>query len=503
MLFNSLVFIFGFMPIALLGYFICGRGGRRVAGVWLVLASLVFYTWWRPAFLPVLLISIAFNYSASLLIGRAAARPGLQAWLLAGAIAADLAALAYYKYLFWLFGLLRLGTGIDVGFAAVALPLGISFFTFTQIGYLIDVKQGVAKERGFLNFVLFVTFFPHLIAGPILHNREMMPQFADPKTYRFSAENLTVGMAIFVIGLLKKCLLADPTSLVVAPGFAHAATLPASGAWHVALSYSLQLYFDFSGYSDMAIGLARMFNIRFPLNFNSPYKASSIVEYWQHWHMTLTRYLNLYLYNPIALNITRWRAEKGLGVGKAAVGTPGGFAAMVAAPTLITMGIAGIWHGAGLQFLIFGLLHGLYLTVAHAWRVFGGKRTQPDTLAIHVGKVALTYACVLVGSIFFRAPDAMAAVNLIAGMIGLHGAGQGVALGDVAWIAGLYAIVWFLPNTQQIMTDYQPALGKWAPGPLPWLRWRMDARWAVVFGVGLLAGLLSIGGSGEFLYFQF
>jgi D-alanyl-lipoteichoic acid acyltransferase DltB (MBOAT superfamily) len=503
MLFNSFVFLFGFLPAALVGYFACGRWGRRPAGVWLVLASFAFYGYWKPAFLPILLLSIAFNYAASVLIIRAASRPRLQSALLAGAVTADLGALAYYKYLGWLFGLLRAGTGFDVGFPDLVLPLGISFFTFTQIGYLIDVKQGVAKERGFLNFVLFVTFFPHLIAGPILHNREMMPQFADPQTYRFSGTNLTVGAMIFVIGLLKKCLLADPTSVVVAPGFAHAASLPASEAWHVALSYSLQLYFDFSGYSDMAIGLARMFNVRFPLNFNSPYKATSIVEYWSRWHMTLTRYLNLYLYNPMALWVTRQRAARGLGVTKAAQATLSGFAAMVAFPTLATMGLAGIWHGAGAQFLIFGLLHGMYLTVAHAWRVFGGKSKGPDRLAVHVGKIALTYSAVLVGSIFFRAPDAWAALDLLAGMIGLHGTGESIGAQNMLWIAALYGIVWLLPNTQQIMTDYEPALGKWQKGPMAWLRWRPDARWGVAFGLAVLVGLLSMGGTGEFLYFQF
>ncbi len=233
-------------------------------------------------------------------------------------------------------------------------PLGISFFTFTQIGYLLDCRNGLARDRSPLNYTLFVAFFPHLIAGPILHNREIMPQFADAATYRYSAHNLAAGLGIFLLGLLKKCLLADPCAAVVGPGFANPDALTFFPAWQVALSYSLQLYFDFSGYSDMAIGLARMFNVRFPLNFNSPYKARSVIEYWQRWHMTLTRYLNLCLYDPLALAITRRRRARGQSTRREAQATPLGFAQMVLLPIFVTMTLAGIRHGSGPTFLVFG-----------------------------------------------------------------------------------------------------------------------------------------------------
>jgi D-alanyl-lipoteichoic acid acyltransferase DltB (MBOAT superfamily) len=506
MLFNSYIFIFGFLPLALTGFFVSARWGRVPASLWLVLVSFAFYAFWHPPFLAILLVSIAFNYAMSELIGRSEARPRLQTALLTATVSADLGALVYYKYLFSLFQFMRDHGLADIQFDAVALPLGISFFTFTQIGYLIDVKQGVAKDRGLLNYMQFVTFFPHLIAGPILHNQEMMPQFADRSIYRFSATNLATGGFIFIIGLLKKCLLADPTGAIVPAGFAQAGALPMFEAWHVALSYSLQLYFDFSGYSDMAIGLAFMFNIRFPLNFNSPYKAASVIDYWQRWHMTLTRYLNLYLYNPIALWITRRRLTKGLKTTRKAYATVGGFSAMVLFPTFVTMTLAGIWHGAGLQFVIFGLLHALYLSINHACRIFAPRPAGPakaDSPALHAGKVLLTYLAVLVGAIFFRAPSVTAAIDLLEGMLGLRGAGAPPRVADMAWIVLLYAIVWGMPNTQQITSLYEPTLAKIQSGGFPWLRWRLTAPWAVVGGVAAIIGLLSIRSDSEFLYFQF
>ncbi len=523
MLFNSFVFALVFLPLTLLGYFLAARAGRRLAGprlagLWLVLASLVFYGWWDISFVPLLVGSIAFNYAASELILAVHARPRLQTVLLGLAIAANLAALVYFKYLHALLGFLDANGLAHIPFGDVILPLGISFFTFTQIGYLIDVKQGAAEDRGLLNYVLFVTFFPHLIAGPILHNGEMMPQFAEPSTYRFSARNLAVGLTIFIIGLLKKCLLADPNSASVAQGFSHAGALPAVAAWNVVLLYAMQLYFDFSGYSDMAIGLARMFNVKFPLNFSSPYKAASIIDYWQRWHMTLTRYLTVYLYNPIAMQVLQWRAARGFGIARRDQATPAGFLAMVALPTCVTMALIGIWHGAGLQFLLFGLLHGTYLSINHAWRTWRGRlrygraNVKPGEQGGlgHVGGVLLTYVAVLVGLVVFRAPALGAAGQMLASLLGRHGNGTwagDVALHDVVWLAGLHGIVWGLPNTQQIMRRYEPALGRLHAEATGWLSarltWQPSPLWAVLCGCGALLALLAMGGTTEFLYFQF
>jgi D-alanyl-lipoteichoic acid acyltransferase DltB (MBOAT superfamily) len=536
MLFSSYIFIFGFLPLALAGFhLLCGLG-RGPAAAWLVLASVAFYAWWNPLFVIMLAVSIGFNFAAAGAIGASARRPRLQKAILTAAIAANLGALVYYKYLA---SIMQAATGlglIDVATPDIVLPLGISFFTFTQIGYLVDIKQDVAKDRGILNYVLFVTFFPHLIAGPILHNREVMPQFGDGATYRFSTENLAVGLSIFVIGLAKKCLLADPLSVSVASGYAATTDLPLFAAWNAALCYSLQLYFDFSGYSDMAIGLARMFNVRFPLNFNSPYKATSIIEHWQRWHMTLSRYLALYVYNPIALAVTRRRADRGLGIGRSAQATFGGFAAMVMFPTLVTMGLAGVWHGAGLQFLVFGLLHGAYLTINHALRIVIKRAPGRHDTSVLVSraKVLVTYLAVLVASVFFRADSVGSALSMLGAMIGLHGIGappppgfvlreldglgmapvaQGIVVlsagewlglaGHMAWMICLYGIVWGLPNTQQIMHRFSPTIGRVLPGPLQHLAWAPSRGWAVALGVAAAAGVLAIGGTSEFLYFQF
>jgi D-alanyl-lipoteichoic acid acyltransferase DltB (MBOAT superfamily) len=509
MVFSSFAFIAGFMPLALIGFLLCARLGHRFAALWLVAASLAFYAYWRVSFLPLLLISIAFNFSVGSALARTNERPALQNALLLFGIGADLLALTYYKYAAALAESLGFSSVGGVALHDIILPLGISFFTFTQIGYLVDVKQGVAKTRDLLSYVLFVTFFPHLIAGPILHNREMMPQFADPETYRFSGRNFAVGLTIFAIGLAKKVLLADPLSADVAANFAQADTAGLITSWHAVIGYSLQLYFDFSGYSDMAIGLARLFNIRFPLNFNSPYKATTVIDYWQRFHMTLTRFITMYIFTPLALWVTRMRSARGLDNSRRATASPGGFVSLVAAPTLVTMGLAGVWHGAGTQYLIFGLLHGFYITVNHAMRTFfpapknAPPRPWPARTAIHVAKVLAVYVAALVSFAFFRAHSTVAALHLLAGMIGLHGFGPGLPLIVMAELAALFAIVWACPNTQQIMNQFEPALGRPIANPYPRLVWRPNARWALACGAVAALGVLALGGTTEFLYFQF
>ena len=312
MVFSSLAFIFGYLPFALFGFLVCARLGHRFAALWLVLASLAFYAYWRVSFLPLLLMSIAFNYGIGWVLYRTEARPRLSGSVLLFGVTVDLLALFYFKYVAALAASLGCSSIGDLSLHDIVLPLGISFFTFTQIGYLVDVQQGVTKTRDLLSYVLFVTFFPHLIAGPILHNREMMPQFSDPATYRYSSRNAAVGLTIFAAGLAKKVLLADPLSSDVAAGFAAAHTAGLSTAWYAVIAYSLQLYFDFSGYSDMAIGLARLFNIRFPQNFNSPYKATTVIDYWQRFHMTLTRFITMYIFSPLALWVARQRTARGM-----------------------------------------------------------------------------------------------------------------------------------------------------------------------------------------------
>lgn len=509
MVFSSFPFILGFLPLALAGFLLCARIGPRAGALWLVLASLAFYAYWRISFLPLLLVSIAFNYTTSLILTRIEHRPRLQGAVLALGVSLDLLALFYFKYttaLFAWFGVTIVG-GLNLH--DIILPLGISFFTFTQIGYLVDVKQGVAKNRDLLSYVLFVTFFPHLIAGPILHNREMMPQFADPAIYRFSSTNIAVGLTIFLIGLAKKVLFADPLAAGVAANFAQAGTAGLTTAWFAVIGYSLQLYFDFSGYSDMAIGLARMFNTRFPANFNSPYKSTTVIDYWQRFHMTLTRFITMYIFSPLALWVTRWRAAHGLDNSRRASASAGGFLALVVFPTLVTMGLAGVWHGAGSQYLIFGLLHGVYIVVNHAMRIFrpaAKHATAPPAMLAwltQAAKVLAVYVAALVAFAFFRAHSSGDAVHLLAGMVGLHGPGPDLRQ-VVPWpVLVLFVIVWAGPNTQQIMSRYEPVLGRTIAMPYPRLTWGAQPIWAVAMGVMAALSLLALGGTTEFLYFQF
>lgn len=522
MLFNSHIFIFVFMPLALLAYYLLGRINHRAAGLSLVVSSLVFYAWWNPPFVLILMGSIAFNYSISLWITRNEGFDSRQSAILILGVAANLAVLIYYKYLFALMGFLDSVGVTSLKVDPVVLPLGISFYTFTQIGYLIDCRQGMTKDRDFFSYCLFVTFFPHLIAGPILHHREIMPQFSNSETYRVSRRNLAVGLTIFIIGLAKKVLIADSLIQVSNAGFDAPGTLGLVPAWLTALSYSLRLYFDFSGYSDMAIGLAYMFNVRFPLNFNSPYKARSIIDFWQRWHMTLTRYLTLYLYNPMAIWITRRRIARGAPILTRDAKSVGGFLNMIAIPIFITMLLAGVWHGAGLTFVIFGLLHGFYLIANHAWRTFAPASARQDPksplalAAIVAAQVLLTYVAALVAQIFFRADTVRDAMQLLAGMVGLHAGGAHAGgllagwedgFGSMAQItlrvAALFAIAWFLPNTQQIMAKFPAALGQATASRYRLLQWMPDLKWAVSIGVTAGLALISLSQHSEFLYFQF
>ena len=460
-----------------------------------------------PAFLVLLTISILLNFSCSLLILKLKDQTNWKRLVLGLGIAVNLLLLGYYKYFFPLLNFLHdHGIG-NKEWAGVLLPLGISFFTFTQIGYLVDLSQGSAERQSFIDYVLFVTFFPHLIAGPILHHGEIMPQFTMER-HRVNTGDLAVGFTWFVMGLFKKVAIADVMAKTADPAFAAPGSLSFLHAWGGLLCYSLQLYFDFSGYSDMALGLARMFSIEFPLNFDSPYKAKNMAEYWQRWHMTLTRYLNLYLYNPISLWVTRRRVATGKKVSRKAAATPEGFLNMIAFPTMTTMFLAGIWHGAGLQFMVFGLLHAIYLTGHQAWVTFGKKKNAVPTRMGAVGAVAFTYLCATFSQVFFRSTSMHNALLMLQSLAGTHGLGLGqwspFNLVTFAEMILLYIIVWSFPNTQQI-------LGKWAhrnpekqaeATPLAW-NWSPNLVWAASFSAALLLCLVLMQQPSSFLYFQF
>jgi D-alanyl-lipoteichoic acid acyltransferase DltB (MBOAT superfamily) len=515
MLFSSPLFIFVFLPAVMLGFQILGVSGRRYTFTWLSLVSLVFYGYWNPKFVFLLAGSVLLNFLIAKQIVRSSER-ARRGWLLAG-ICLNIGALVYFKYLFPFLDFLHSHGALASSFGSVVLPLGISFFTFTQIGYLVDLEQGMAQDQDLISYTLFVTFFPHLIAGPIVHHREMMPQFAAQRRFRFRAEDVAVGLSWFITGLFKKVVIADYFGHVAYAVFKYPQGFGVSATWAGVLCYSLQLYFDFSGYSDMAIGLARMFSIRFPLNFNSPYKAANIIEFWQRWHMTLTRYLTLYVYNPVSLAINRRRFAAGKKVSKKASATLEGFFNLVAVPTLFTMFVAGVWHGAGFQFLVFGVLHGIYLCVNHAWRIFVPVTSHLRKLLPRPLSVLLTYIAVLVGQVFFRAGDTHDAVYMLATMLGIHGKGATLAHNPYPGFRGAlfdsppllvlslvtgYLIVWGLPNTEELLGEMTLA-PRWYSRFLPAVRWRPNLPWSIGLAGGFLVGLLMLESSASFLYFQF
>ncbi|MCA1978743.1 MAG: MBOAT family protein [Thiobacillus sp.] len=519
MLFNSYEFLFLYFPVTFAVFFALARYRRSLAALWLFGASLFFYGWWNPAYVSLLIGSILFNFGMGTAISREHERGAFRRakGLLIAAISGDLALLAYYKYANFFLDNVNLLAGAQWHLEAIILPLGISFFTFTQIAFLVDSYRGEVKERNFIHYGLFVTYFPHLIAGPVLHHKEMMPQFAEAKTYRLHWENISVGLTIFIIGLFKKLVLADGVAPFATPVFnaaANGVTLTLIDAWVGALAFTLQLYFDFSAYSDMAIGLSRMFGVKLPLNFNSPYKAVNIVDFWRRWHMTLSRFLRDYLYFALGGN------RKG--------------AIRRYVNLMVTMLLGGLWHGAGWTFIIWGGLHGLYLSINHAWTKF--RSTFLNLLPVsRVEKRAawlLTFLAVVVGWVFFRAQDTQSAVSILHAMTGGNGLlvpnnwpaawylyavinklGLPVQLGvpvsqfdpagiSLYWIIVLLGIAWFMPNTQQLMARFDPALESVSTPNTPPI-WQPGAAWAVVMGFVAVVAILHLTRVSEFLYFQF
>ncbi len=468
MSFIGFPFLLVFLPLFLCGMAVCGRFGAVWVKTWMIAASAGFYGVGAPMFLPLLILSAGGNFLLMHAMYESE-RPGR--WAVMG-VGLNLGVLGWFKYLA----------------PDVIPPLGLSFFTFTQIGCLLHHAGGDTPPPKARDYALFAAFFPTLLAGPILNPREMLPQFARTEGWRLTESDLIVGSGFFIIGLLKKTLLADPLSTVVAAGFAHPETLTVFAAWQAAASYSLQLYFDFSGYTDMAIGLAWMAGLRFPDNFEQPYRAGSVIAYWQCWHMSLTRFLMTTVHAPLTLAILRWRKGHGLGIDAGAQRTGAGFLTMIGVPVMTTMMLVSLWHGATLPFLLFGLLHTACLLVNHAWRV--NRWPLPPTGLC----IALTYLCVLVGAVLFRADSVESAGFVLAGMAGLHGVGviqPGIhAFADVIWLIALYAIVWFAPATRQ-----------WIAGDR--LGRRSAPQWAVVMGCAATLGVLAAGGTGEFLYFRF
>jgi len=500
MLFNSFFFLLVYLPAAMAGFFLIGGRRPGLAAGWLAAASLAFYAWWSVSYFPLLLGSIIGNFAFGIALSRlrAAGRRAALRSVFTAAIALNLGLLGYYKYRG--FAVANFGTllGYDWPAGEQFIPLGISFFTFTQIAYLADVYAGRAREYRPVHYGLFVTFFPHLIAGPILHHREMMPQFMRQATYRFTSVNLAVGLTIFLIGLFKKVVLADsiaPAANAVFDGAAAGASPGAAMAWLGALAYALQLYFDFSGYSDMAIGLARLFGIRFPVNFDSPYKASSMIEFWRRWHMTLSRFLRDYLYIPLGGNR--------LGARRRYVNL------------LATMLLGGLWHGAGWTFLAWGGIHGLLLAANHGWRAVVARAgwQWPRRRAWAAVAHGLTFVAVLLAWVPFRAADWPTATHLWLAMVGL-GTAATPAVGplhptQLVLLGALLVVTWLFPNTQEVMRRYHPSIEDgMRQGSRPvarFLEWRPRPYWICCITLIALTTLFMMANRThtEFLYFQF
>ncbi len=518
MLFSSGTFIFLFLPASLLGYQLLSFVGRRALLTWLALTSLFFYGYWNPKYLVLLALSILLNYSFSQLVGNEKSDKRSR-WLVI-AITSNLLLLAWFKYVFPLLGFFTREGLISHSFGNILLPLGISFFTFTQIAYLIDLRQDVAKKQDLLTYTVFVTFFPHLIAGPIIHPREIMPQLEPGRIGGLKAPDLTIGLSWFVMGLTKKVLIADRVAPLSDALYDHATAFGFTATWLGTLCYAVQLYFDFSGYSDMALGLARMFSIKFPLNFDSPYKSPSIIVFWSRWHMTLSRYLAEYLYTPILRSVNSRRMDAGKKVSRKAQASIEGFIPMVAFPLITTMFIAGIWHGAGMQFILFGVIHGVYLIVNHAWRLFTPKGHKLHNKLPKPLSVLITFFAVLIGQVFFRANGVKDALYVLASMTGLHGMGPSF-IGNT-WvqdigkdssflrdprqaavtIAFCFFILWAMPNTQELLGQ----IGRDEvrhPSLLPRLMWSPSMLWSLSLSALFFICIVMLNANAKFLYFQF
>ncbi len=513
MLFDSYIFIFAFLPICLLFYALLTKYKQYgYALSWLVAASLFFYGWWNPPYLCLLLLSISVNFILGQVLRTRAAQAKVNTIPLFIGVTLNLLFIGYFKYAYFFVANLNQFVQHPIPFDPIILPLGISFFTFQKIAFLVDASRGEIKEFRFLDYCLFVTFFPQLIAGPIVQHKQIIPQFAEQEKLKVSSDNLSIGLTIFIIGLFKKIALADSIAVYANAAFNGAAAevvLSFWEAWLGAVAYALQLYFDFSGYSDMAIGLAFMFGIKLPLNFFSPYKATSIIDFWHRWHMTLSVFLRDYLYIPLGGN------------------RKGSFRRYL--NLLITMLLGGLWHGANWTFVLWGMMHGAYLTINHLWRSLFGKWQFNPRLG-H----ALTFFAVVVAWVPFRADNLQVAKTMLNSMFSLQSIslpksilnkftilkeyaellgfqGEGMFFNGLAnwhygllWIAGLLVCAFIMPNTVQMMSKhFIPAGAVLEKSSLFQFHWQPVKRWSVLLAMLALISIMLISEESEFLYFQF
>lgn len=486
MLFNSYEFIFLFLPFTFFIYFYLNK--KRLTELskgFLVFASLFFYSWWNIVYLPLILVSMLFNYAVGKQLSKLTHTKGLvsKKSLLSVGVIANLSLLGYFKYSDFFIENFNGVFGADVPLLHLALPLAISFYTFQQIAYLVDSYRAETKEYDFLNYAVFVTFFPQLIAGPIVHHAEMMPQFANVRNKVKNYHNIALGLFIFSMGLFKKVAIADTFAVWATQGFDVADKLEMIEAWATSLSYTFQLYFDFSGYTDMAIGIALLFNIKLPINFNSPYKALSIQDFWRRWHMTLSRFLKDYIYIPLGGN------RKG--------------ETRTYINLFATFLLGGIWHGAGWTFVFWGMLHGLALMIHRAWQKLGIK--LPTVIAWFI-----TFNFINITWVFFRAKEWDDALKVLHGMFfgslilpaalssklaflshyGIEFGGYVQAISGspwtIIWIITAFIVVIFSKNVMQKATTF-----------------RIGYASAVLTAIYFTVSVMMLTRVSEFLYFNF
>ncbi len=486
MLFNSFEFLFVFLPIVFFLYFYLNKKRLTIASKSVLVAgSLFFYSWWNILYLPLILSSILVNYViGSLLSSNNDNNKFSKKSFLFFGIVFNLLLLGYFKYSDFLIENINFIFNANVSLLYLTLPLAISFFTFQQIAYLVDSYRNKIKEHDFLNYIVFVTFFPQLIAGPIVHHKEMMPQFLCIKNKVINHKNIVLGIFIFSIGLFKKVVIADTFSVWASVGFDVNQQLHLFEAWFTSLSYTFQLYFDFSGYTDMAVGLALLFNIKLPLNFNSPYKSTNIQDFWRRWHITLSRFLRDYLYVPLGgSRVKDFKIYNNL---------------------MITFLVGGIWHGAGWTFIFWGFLHGIALII-HRIFTYSGIRIS-RFLAWFI-----TFNFINISWVFFRAREWEDAIKVIKGMLGLSGVMlpnkfrellqfndvSGIKFGDIytnfygdsdmlVWIILGFFLVLFFNNSNQMLSQF-----------------KMSNKMLIFIAFTLSIGLMNISKTSEFLYFNF
>jgi len=484
-LFNSYEFIFIFLPITFLIYFYLNyKNFIQLSKYFLLFSSLFFYSWWNIAYLPIMLSSILFNYIMGTILTRENTLFFKRRTILIFSIVINILLLGYFKYSDFFLENINFAFNTNIGLLHLALPLAISFFTFQQIAYLVSSYRQETRGYKFIDYSVFVTFFPQLIAGPIVHHKEMLPQFEDKNNRLLNYKNIALGLFMFSIGLFKKVIIADTFSGWATIGFDKAEYLNFLEAWITSLSYTFQLYFDFSGYTDMAIGLALLFNIVLPINFNSPYKAVSIQDFWRRWHITLSRFLRDHIYIPLGGN------------------RDGNF--RMYTNLMITFILGGIWHGAGWTFVLWGFLHGAALVTHRIWKQIGGN--LPTWLAWFI-----TFNFINISWVFFRATEWSSAIKVLSGMAGFNGlalptafatklaflAPYGVTFNEwlnnidgkiimFPWILVGFIIVLFFRNSSEMLNNFK-------------LNY-FSLIWA---SIAFLVSVLSLNKVSEFLYFNF